>query len=204
MCWAHIISPHASVEALLEWIDSIPVNKISAFGGDYKFVDGVFGHQMLARQNVARALAIKVHEGVLDAEKAKKLARMVEKYPKTPFVFVHMMFPDIELAFNLLDHHPELTLDTTNCFIAFTPQFEPLLDAAGGASKMRDIFYEGLCRHEGRVLFGSDHPAGMGSLEQIYKDMESFDLPDSARKALISDAPANFVKSFVPNFKFYA
>jgi hypothetical protein len=43
--------------ALVEWLDTVPANKISAFGGDYIFVDGVYGHQYLARQNVARALA---------------------------------------------------------------------------------------------------------------------------------------------------
>lgn len=74
MCWAHIISPEASVRALVEWLDTVPANKISAFGGDYCFVDGVYGHQLLARQNVAKALAIKVQEGVFDVERAKELA----------------------------------------------------------------------------------------------------------------------------------
>ena len=63
MCWAHIVSPNASVLALQEWIDTVPLNKISAFGGDYLFVDGVYGHQHLARADVVRALAAKVEEG---------------------------------------------------------------------------------------------------------------------------------------------
>ena len=32
MCWAHIISPEASIKALGEWIELLPLNKISAFG----------------------------------------------------------------------------------------------------------------------------------------------------------------------------
>jgi predicted TIM-barrel fold metal-dependent hydrolase len=76
MCWAHIVSPNASVLALEEWIDTVPLNKISAFGGDYLFVDGVYGHQHLARADVARALAAKVEEGVFDADKAMEVARM--------------------------------------------------------------------------------------------------------------------------------
>ncbi len=75
MCWAHIISPQASVDALVEWLDAVPANKISAFGGDYCFVDGVYGHQLLARQNVAKALAIKVDQGVFDVERAKEIAQ---------------------------------------------------------------------------------------------------------------------------------
>ncbi len=74
MAWGHIISPVASVNALVEWLDAVPANKISAFGGDYCFVDVVYGHQLLARQNVAQALAIKVDAGVFDLSRAKEIA----------------------------------------------------------------------------------------------------------------------------------
>jgi len=77
MCWAHIVSPNASVNALLEWFDTVPLNKISAFGGDFLFVDGVYGHLKLARQDVAKALSIVVHEGLFDIEKAKEVAGML-------------------------------------------------------------------------------------------------------------------------------
>ena len=77
MCWAHIISPAASVSALYEWLDSVPANKISAFGGDYCFVDGVVGHSIIARQNVSRALAMKVRDGAFDIEQAKDIAQML-------------------------------------------------------------------------------------------------------------------------------
>lgn len=75
MCWAHIISPTACIRALCEWIDSVPFNKISAFGGDYCFIDGVVGHQHLARLNVSIALARKVEEGVCDIDGAKQIAK---------------------------------------------------------------------------------------------------------------------------------
>lgn len=77
MCWAHIISPEASVKAMTEWFDSVPLNKISAFGGDNMFVDAICGHQQLARVNVSKALALKVEEGVFDIEKAKEIAYML-------------------------------------------------------------------------------------------------------------------------------
>jgi glucuronate isomerase len=77
MCWAHIISPSDSVDALAGWIDSVPVNKISAFGGDYIFVDGVVGHQHIARENVSKSLARKVNEGAFDVERAKEIAGML-------------------------------------------------------------------------------------------------------------------------------
>jgi kynurenine formamidase len=74
MCWGHIISPEAARRALVEWLDAVPANKISAFGGDYCFVDGVYGHQHLARQNVALALASKVADGSFDLERAQEIA----------------------------------------------------------------------------------------------------------------------------------
>jgi len=77
MCWAHIISPTASRHALIEWLDAVPANKISAFGGDYCLVDGVYGHQLMARENVSAALAQKVRDGVFDVDEAKRIAKML-------------------------------------------------------------------------------------------------------------------------------
>ncbi len=77
MCWAHIISPRDSINALASWIDSVPVNKISAFGGDYVFIDGVAGHQHIARENVSKSMARKVEEGAFDVGRAKEISRMI-------------------------------------------------------------------------------------------------------------------------------
>ena len=55
----------------------MPANKIIGFGGDYCFVDGVYGHQQLARENIAAALTEKVETGTFDVERAKEIARWV-------------------------------------------------------------------------------------------------------------------------------
>jgi hypothetical protein len=86
MCWGHIISPEAARRALVEWLDAVPANKISAFGGDYGFVDGVYGHQFLARENVAAALAQKVSDGSISLERAGEVAGwMFVDNPKSLF-----------------------------------------------------------------------------------------------------------------------
>ncbi|MCP4351569.1 MAG: amidohydrolase family protein [Desulfobacterales bacterium] len=77
MCWAHIISPTASINALREWIDSVPLNKISAFGGDYCIIDAIVGHQKIARENVSRALSEAIFDGVFDINEAKKIGKML-------------------------------------------------------------------------------------------------------------------------------
>lgn len=74
MCWAHIVSPNASVNALTEWLDVVPVNKISAFGGDYLFVDGVYGHLVMARENVSKVLSGKINDGIMSIAEAKSVA----------------------------------------------------------------------------------------------------------------------------------
>lgn len=76
MCWAHMISPTVCRQVLAEWIDTVPLNKISAFGGDYAFVDGVYGHLQMARENVSSVLADKVTEGLFPMEKAQEIAKL--------------------------------------------------------------------------------------------------------------------------------
>ena len=40
------------------------------------FIDGVFGHQCLARENIAKALSMKVAEKLFDIDKAKEISKM--------------------------------------------------------------------------------------------------------------------------------
>lgn len=75
MCWSHIISPTAAIDALGDFLDAVPYNKISGFGGDYCFVDGVYGHLYIARRNISKALALKVQEGVFSLDTAILIAR---------------------------------------------------------------------------------------------------------------------------------
>ena len=74
MCWMHIISPAASCAMLHEWLDMVPESKILAFGGDYCFVEGVYGHAEMARENVARVLTKRVVLGYMDERKTAALA----------------------------------------------------------------------------------------------------------------------------------
>ena len=86
MCWAHIISPAASMAALDDWLDAVPANKVIGFGGDYQIIDAVYAHQLMARQNVSRVLARNVDDGVFGLDEAKWLAqRMFYDNPKSIF-----------------------------------------------------------------------------------------------------------------------
>jgi predicted TIM-barrel fold metal-dependent hydrolase len=77
MCWAHILSPEACVDALSEWIELFPYSKICGFGGDYCFVDGVFGHQQAARETIAEVLSRKIEKRLFGLDEACKIAKAI-------------------------------------------------------------------------------------------------------------------------------
>jgi hypothetical protein len=74
MCWMHVISDSMARSALSEWLDEVPANKIMGFGGDYAFIEGVYGHAVMAKENIARVLASKVDERAFSIDEAKKYA----------------------------------------------------------------------------------------------------------------------------------
>ena len=63
--------------ALNEIIDLVPVNKIIAFGGDYRVcVQKVYGHLVMAREVIAQILADRIEDGDFDKEYAMYLAKL--------------------------------------------------------------------------------------------------------------------------------
>jgi predicted TIM-barrel fold metal-dependent hydrolase len=75
LCWCHVISPVMTRAALDEWIDLVPVNKIFAFGGDYgKPVEKVYGHLVMAREDIAMVLGRRVEQGLMTEDQAVAVA----------------------------------------------------------------------------------------------------------------------------------
>ena len=75
LCWTHIISQRFVVTALDEMIDTIPMNKILAFGGDYGIpVEKVYGHLVMAREDVAKVLARRIAGRSMTEDQALALA----------------------------------------------------------------------------------------------------------------------------------
>ncbi|MDP3063963.1 MAG: amidohydrolase family protein, partial [Chloroflexota bacterium] len=77
LCWVHLISPDAGRRQLHELIETVPGNKILAFGGDALAVEETYAHAVMARQVVARVLSEKVEDGYMSEAEALKLARMM-------------------------------------------------------------------------------------------------------------------------------
>jgi predicted TIM-barrel fold metal-dependent hydrolase len=74
MAWLHIVSPYIARCALAEWLDTVPANKILGFGGDYVFVEGIYGHSVIARENIAWTLAEKIEKQGYTVTETKQLA----------------------------------------------------------------------------------------------------------------------------------
>lgn len=74
MSWLYIISPSYSERYLHEWLETVPSNKIMAFGGDYHNVENILGHSLMARMVVSKVLIEKVKTGYLTEEEAKQIA----------------------------------------------------------------------------------------------------------------------------------
>ena len=77
LCWLYIISPSYSERYLHEWLETVPANKIMAFGGDYHNIENVYGHLLFAKQIIANVLTEKVKDGYFSEEEAIKFAEMM-------------------------------------------------------------------------------------------------------------------------------
>ena len=76
LCWAHVVASDMVTNTLKEAIDLVPMNKIFAFGADYVlFVEKVYGHLHMARENVALALGDRVDRNMMDLSEAKQILR---------------------------------------------------------------------------------------------------------------------------------
>jgi len=84
--WLPIISPEIARQLLHELIETVPGNKIMAFGGDSMTVEMAYGHAKMTRQLVTRVLSEKIAEGYLDENEAVVLARrMLRDNPASLF-----------------------------------------------------------------------------------------------------------------------
>lgn len=74
-CWAWIFNPPAARRYLSDMLETVPLNKIHGFGGDFVFVEGTYGHSVIARREMSRVLAEKVAEGRFTEEYAVHAAQ---------------------------------------------------------------------------------------------------------------------------------
>ncbi len=84
LAWTHIISQKMSINAMEEIIDTLPLNKILGFSGDYKIpVENVYGHLEMARENIAKILSGQIIDGKMTENDTIYIASLwLNKNPK--------------------------------------------------------------------------------------------------------------------------
>jgi len=77
MNWVYAISPAYAERFLNEWLETVPVSRLMAFGGDCMVVENVYSELKIARRIITNVLCNKVMEGYLSESEAKVIAGMI-------------------------------------------------------------------------------------------------------------------------------
>ena len=77
MNWLYTLSPSYIERYLEEWIETVPVNRLMAFGGDMMVVENVYSELKIARKIISDVLCKKVTEGYMSEIEAKTIASMI-------------------------------------------------------------------------------------------------------------------------------
>lgn len=124
------------------------------------------------------------------------MEEIVSTFPRLPVVFAHGLFPEFARAWRMLERYDNLWLEMTNVFGA-------LWDERYRLRKFEDQkkgLLEGLNAWSDRIMFGSDHPAGMGTLPEIYRILDGLPLSESAKENLLGETARRFVERISPDF----
>lgn len=77
MNWTYSISPTYTERYLSEWLETVPVSRITAFGGDCMAIENTFSELQVAKRIISNVLINKVREGYLTEHEAEVVARMI-------------------------------------------------------------------------------------------------------------------------------
>ncbi len=93
--------------------------------------------------------------------------RLFRSWPRLTFLLAHAFFPDLPYAFSLLPRCGNVYLDLTNVPGMLLWKEGPLPFGISRPLWGNEEFLAAIEENSARVLFGSDHPAGMGTMEEI-------------------------------------
>ena len=76
MTWMHIIDRLQAVDAVGTYLQMLPLNKISAFGGDYLYVENIAGHLQICLENLAQAFSREMGSGRIEKQDCIEICRL--------------------------------------------------------------------------------------------------------------------------------
>jgi len=121
----------------------------------------------------------------------ERVAGIMERFPRLRLVVVHMFFPRFRDAFHFLKEWEGVYLDATNVFSYLD------MDWPQGvrASTDLDWFREEVERWSHRIMFGSDHPAGAGTLQDVYGVLDRWRFSSRTRARLEGETALELLES---------
>jgi len=119
---------------------------------------------------------------------------ILSAFPELPVVFAHGNYPWVGQAFELVARHPGLYLDTVHVFARVTQAWDRRTAERSAWEELR----QGLRAFPDRVMFGTDHPSGTGTLVQMYDEFRAFGLPEDLERRLLGGTARRLVERIRP------
>ena len=118
---------------------------------------------------------------------------ILRAFPELVVVLAHASYPKISEAFDLVGRHPNLYLDTVHVFAGVTQTWD-----GGSQLSAWDQLRQGLRTFPDRVMFGTDHPSGTGTLQGMYEEFHAFGLPPDLEQRLLGETARRLVEKIRP------
>ena len=121
-----------------------------------------------------------------------ELGQIAEDHPSISLVLCHCAFPRLEWAAEMARRHPNVWLDTTNVFgsieLASSPESRAHLER-----QLHELFDAA----PDRIFFGTDYPAGMGTLDELHAQVAQSPAAASQLERLAGNAERFVREAFV-------
>ena len=108
---------------------------------------------------------------------------ILDAFPGLVVVFAHANYPRVAEALDMVARYPNVYLDTVHVFARMTASWAPEHEQRAIWDRLRD----GLTAFPDRIMFGTDHPSGTGTLGDMYRDVRDFGLPPALEARLLGD-----------------
>lgn len=128
--------------------------------------------------------------GVLPIAGFEKILRA---FPELVTVLAHANYPRIAEAFDLVARYPNVYLDTVHVFAGVTQAWD-----GGSQLSAWDHLRQGLRAFPDRVMFGTDHPSGTGTLAEMYEEFSAFGLSPELERKLLGETAQRLIEKIRP------
>ena len=118
---------------------------------------------------------------------------ILRAFPDLVVVFAHASYPMVGEAFDLVARYPNLYLDAVHVFARVTQSWD-----RGNQRTAWDQLREGLRAFPDRVMFGTDHPSGTGTLQGMYEEFHAFGLPPDLEQRLLGATARRLLEKIRP------